>query len=88
MWQPPAGNGNEADPMPPLDNVTAAEGQGYWAGAASLSTFDFPPLLNGLVGDGLGFDFGLWPDMLGPYGTAVVRPQGMGVGELDEQHMY
>ncbi|CAK7202847.1 hypothetical protein SEUCBS139899_005574 [Sporothrix eucalyptigena] len=63
----------------------------YWAdatdvnGSVTVTTFDFPPLFSDLMGDGPGFDFGLWSDMLGTYGNPVA--QGSIVG-LDEQHMY
>lgn len=67
----------------------------YWADAATdvnanvgdvtVTTFDFPPLFSDLMGDGPGFDFGLWSDMLGTYGNPV--PQGSIAG-MDEQQMF
>ncbi|CAK7236538.1 hypothetical protein SCUCBS95973_009640 [Sporothrix curviconia] len=63
----------------------------YWAAATdvdgnvAVTAFDFPPLVSDLMGDGPGFDFGLWSDMLGTYGNPI--PQGSIVG-MDEQHMY
>lgn len=76
-------------------NGNAGQVPEYWAdtttdvtanvGDVTVTTFDFPPLFSDLMGDGPGFDFGLWSDMLGTYGNPV--PQGSIVG-LDEQQMF
>ncbi|CAK7231299.1 hypothetical protein SBRCBS47491_007882 [Sporothrix bragantina] len=75
----------------PQADMSQQQQQEYWAdatdvnGNVAVTTFDFPPLFSDLMGDGPGFDFGLWSDMLGTYGNPV--PQGSIVG-MDEQHMY
>ncbi|KJR89037.1 uncharacterized protein SPSK_07684 [Sporothrix schenckii 1099-18] len=77
------------------DNCNTGHVTEYWAdagtdvnndvGDAAVTTFDLPPLFGDLMGDGPGFDFGLWSDMLGTYGNPV--PQGSRVG-MDEQQMF
>ncbi|KIH93269.1 hypothetical protein SPBR_03061 [Sporothrix brasiliensis 5110] len=77
------------------DNCNTGHVTEYWTdagtdvnndvGDVAVTTFDLPPLFGDLMGDGPGFDFGLWSDMLGTYGNPV--PQGSRVG-MDEQQMF